>query len=359
MTQDNQRIRVIHVGNDSQGTGGISSVIRNHANRNFIDIDVETVTSYHPGPASAVSRFGTVYRAIKRLRNPVHSPTIAHIHVSQGGSLIREGLLALFCKLRRWPVVVTLHGSSLATPSLSSRVFVHSLVRLADKVHGFGTVYKNQFSIPDAKWLMLPNDVPIYDNGSRPVPSRSRRILFAGEVGVRKGCDILISAWNTAGLHSWELVIAGPISNEWKTKALTTAGNVRIAGPLAHDDLIKLLLDTQILVQPSRAEAFPMSVCEALSAGCAVVGTRVGAMGELLDQAGQISANLSAEAFSSALKKLTNSPQLLEGQAEAGRKFAESSLSTVVVTALWEQVYGLLIDLNPKKSPLSEIRIIG
>jgi glycosyltransferase involved in cell wall biosynthesis len=80
------------------------------------------------------------------------------------------------------------------------------------------------------------------------------------------------------------LVIAGPCVEDPQPKS---NGNVDFLGAVEHSRVLDLLGKASIAILPSRAEALPMFVLEAMAAGCAVVATDVGGIQQLLGDSGE------------------------------------------------------------------------
>src|SRR5690606_17452955 len=93
-------------------------------------------------------------------------------------------------------------------------------------------------------------------------------VIFVGEVGLRKGVDLLCAAWQKLAMeeHPWRLFIVGPTSqlDDHVRAKLTQLVGAKLWGELPHPTVQEMLLSADVLIQPSRAEAFPMAVCEAL-----------------------------------------------------------------------------------------------
>lgn len=335
---------VVHFGNKPEGEGGIASVIRGHLKRFQSGFEVSNATTYNQDASGLLRKNLALVPSLNQLF-ALPRTTVVHVHLSQRGSLLREGLIATVAKLRKHPVVATIHGSSLSTSSALTVLGLRLVLRSVDTVHGFSEAYKQRLSLPTSKWEFVPNDVYV-PLAVAPSTQRERVVVFAGQVGHRKGIELLLDAWRTTDSTDWRLVVAGVVpknetefvfGNEWPEGA-------EYLGALSHSDVLKLLSSAMILVQPSRAEAFPMSVCEALANGCAVIGTRVGGMGELLEAARQTTVDASVTSVARALQSLMADANRLEEQAKAGHQYAQSHLSTTVVTSEWERIYNKVIE---------------
>lgn len=331
------QLRIAHFGNSVHSGGGISSVIRQHLERNDETMVVIAHATYVPEERGVIGKHKSYLNSIFQLLR-LSPDCVIHVHLSQGGSIAREGLLVALARWQRRPTVLTLHGSSLAHPNRLTRSLVSLLANRSSMVHVFDEVYPHLFHIVAGKWVYVPNDVNVPLDTSGP-HQRNNEIVFAGEVGLRKGADLLIQAWRMVDMAGWTLKVAGPVSGSVASLYSDAEDSVVLLGNLPHDDILALLSESKILVQPSRAEAFPMAVCEALAAGCAVIGTDVGGMGRLLRDSGQVVIEQSAAALASSLQVLLSDPVALAERARRGRDFAVSRLSSSVVSAQWRSIY--------------------
>lgn len=74
----------------------------------------------------------------------------------------------------------------------------------------------------------------------------------------------------------------GPLAPQVTEKA-TQLSNVEYLGPLDHDQVIKLMQDSNALIIPSLwYEGFPMVVVEAFSVGLPILGSNLGNTGSLI-----------------------------------------------------------------------------
>jgi glycosyltransferase involved in cell wall biosynthesis len=105
--------------------------------------------------------------------------------------------------------------------------------------------------------------------------------LVVSRLSPEKGVDVAIDACRLAGM---ELVVAG--DGPERAALLERAGEhpVRFVGRVDDERLARLRADAAIALAPSRSgESFGLAAAEAMAAGLAVVGSRVGALPELVD----------------------------------------------------------------------------
>ena len=96
-----------------------------------------------------------------------------------------------------------------------------------------------------------------------------------------KGVDVLIeAAAATRAPVRLEIFGAGSLAGELERQAHEAGVDSRFHGFVP--DSRARLRELDVLVQPSRADNFPLAVLEAMAAGVAVVATRVGGVAELV-----------------------------------------------------------------------------
>ncbi len=116
--------------------------------------------------------------------------------------------------------------------------------------------------------------------------------LVVSRLAPEKGVDVAIDACRAAGLT---LVVAGdgPQRAELEARAADAPGvagaTVRFAGRVGDEELARLRADASIALVPSRsAETFGLAAAEAMAAGLPVAASRVGALGELVEEEGLV-----------------------------------------------------------------------
>jgi len=120
---------------------------------------------------------------------------------------------------------------------------------------------------------------------------REQIILAVGHIAFRKGQHILAEAFSqiAAQFPGWKLILAGPILQAECAKAIeqtkakhNMADRIMILG--SEPDPSQWMRRASIFVQPSLMEAFGLALQEAMSLGCACIGSDVGGIPELITQ---------------------------------------------------------------------------
>ncbi len=124
---------------------------------------------------------------------------------------------------------------------------------------------------------------PVTPPERRADPRRGTYAIVSARFAPDKGVDVAIEACAAAGVP---LVITGHGPDEAALRSLAArlGGDVRFAGRVPDAELDALREHAALAIVPSRfAETFGLSAAEAMAAGLPVVGTAVGALGDLLD----------------------------------------------------------------------------
>ncbi len=125
--------------------------------------------------------------------------------------------------------------------------------------------------------------------------------LVVSRLAVEKGVDVAIEACRIVGMA---LVIAGDGPERNALQELAGDGEVRFAGHVDDARLAELRAGAAIALVPSRsAETFGLGAAEAMAAGLPVAASRVGALGELIDEQGLVPAG-DADALAQAIHRL-------------------------------------------------------
>ncbi|MBW3616075.1 MAG: glycosyltransferase, partial [Actinobacteria bacterium] len=168
---------------------------------------------------------------------------------------------------------------------------------------------------------------------------------YVGRLTEQKGVDVLIAA--TAG-ESWRLVIAGDGPERARLEEIAAAGCVpaEFLGTVAHDQLPDLYRQLDVLVVPSRPapgvlEQFGRVAVEAMATGVPVVASSLGALPEVVGQAGVVVPPEDVDALTTTLRALATDPERRRHLGRLGRERSRQFSWPQVATAhleLYEKV---------------------
>jgi len=107
-----------------------------------------------------------------------------------------------------------------------------------------------------------------HKNVSKPI-----RILFLGQINLRKGIGRLIDAMHLLADESrFELTLAGP--SEVDTEFWASLPNVHFAGPLRRSEVMEAYRAADVFILPTLSDGYALTQLEALSYGLPVIASR-------------------------------------------------------------------------------------
>jgi glycosyltransferase involved in cell wall biosynthesis len=261
---------------------------------------------------------------------------IVHLNVAINASAYRKWLLGQIARIFGARVVVHFHGSGFDRVAHESALWVRfnrRTMRKADAVIALGESWRKLFidlGVSPERVHVVYNGAPDFAQGRirERAPGAPVRILFAGEVGPRKGADLLINALirlkNSPG---WTCTVAGNGAISKYQARIENAGlssRVTFTGWVSPEAMRQLMLQADIVILPSRAEALPMSLIEGAAAGAALVATDVGATREIIDESCGAIVEADDAEIARTLQQLIADPVRLGAlQAGARRRYLE------------------------------------
>lgn len=271
-------LEVVHIGPHVDHVGGMASVIRELVKQSSSDIRVRSIASWHPKfRLKGVPR--SLFLCIKILLRR-EKFDVAHIHLSERGSFLREGLIAISVRLSGRKVAYTLHGADFVQFARKNKVLTATVLRVAHHIFCLGpnslrrvnSILENETK---TSIVMNPASAPRADLCA--TRQRSRRVVFAGELSARKGFDRTLEVWSQLRQQypEYELHVCGPMTND--AFSIDQDGIV-YHGSLPPERLRQILADAQLCILPSRREVLPMIMIEAMMEGCLVVAASCGEM---------------------------------------------------------------------------------
>lgn len=205
--------------------------------------------------------------AMEAARSGAFDVIHSHLHV--------HGLI--FSRLISIPILTTLHGVAWdpATHPLLLQYAEMPFVSLSDSERRFLPELNYVATIPNG---IRTQEIPVGDGGGY--------LAFAGRMAPEKAPDLAIATAHAAGLP---LRLAGIVEDRHRdffeeNVLAACTGDVEYLGPLGREDLWRLLGNAHALVMPLRwHEPFGLVAVESLATGTPVIGWRMGALPEIID----------------------------------------------------------------------------
>ncbi len=327
---------VYHFGPSTDYVGGMASVIAMLTTHQIGAERVIAVPTWVPG---SHVRSGLLAAQAVALVLRLPRRTAVHLHMSEGGSFVRETAVLAAAKCRRLPRVITIHGPSFADFGDRRPRWVGAVLRMASAITVLSEIDLAVVRrlAPRVHAELLPNPMPL-DSISGSVAETSEVVLFAGEVGLRKGADVLQRAWEAVASRRpfARCLIVGPATE----LRLPETERLEVRGPVDSDEIRKLIRDARVIALPSRGEALPMILTEAMAAGRPFVSTPTGGTASLAD-GGLIVPVEDHQALAAALIELLADPRRAQSLGTAGQRYCEDRMSPEAVGVRLRRLYNL------------------
>jgi glycosyltransferase involved in cell wall biosynthesis len=356
--------RIVMLGTGLATRGGISSVVHVYRNQGlFQRWPVDYVATHCDG-----SRIAKLFAAVKGLLALLalvmrHSCAVLHVHAASRASFWRKSIFMSVALLARWPIVFHLHGGGFGRfyaeecGPFSRRLIRFFLDRAASIVvvsEQWETWVRGVSRNPRITCIPNPVVLPALANVSR----EPGLVLFSGRCEVGKGIFDLLDAAGilraqVPGLRI-ECAGDGDIGKvERRAAALGLAARVKMRGWLSRCAGDELLSRASVFVLPSYAEGLPMSLLEAMAAGCPVVATPVGGIPDLVIDGvnGLLVPVGDPRALSEALARILHDSELARRLGRAARSTIESRYTAERSVDRLEQVYAEL-GVRRRSSPV-------
>jgi len=317
--------------------GGMSSVLTDYGRMPFAGVQIQFCPSYSDD--SRLWSIGPFLRTLTVMTTrPRRKLGTVHVHLSEKGSFVREGGVVLAASRRGLPVVVTLHGANLKEFQASHPRVVAAVLSRADVIIALGPAFRQL--LPQnlrRKVVVVPKAATAPTGPAWAAGSNGPVALFAGAVGRRKGVDVLAQAWPLVREISpnARLEIAGPPDDV----APAPVAGIEWLGSRPRDEIQRRLTACRLAVLPSRHEAMPMFLLEAMAAGRPVVSTPVGDIADLVADTGLIVEPGDVAGLAAALIRLLTEPDTASRLGTLARERVVSRYSLGAVAAQLEEVY--------------------
>ena len=149
----------------------------------------------------------------------------------------------------------------------------------ADMVNVISTFAKRTFlerGFAASRLILTPLAVDIPEGGGktrRTARNGPLRVLFLGNVSLRKGVHYLLEATKTLDASAVRVSLVGGVSADGEVvlRRLATRGEWK--GPISRERLHEVFGNHDVLVLPSVEDGFGAVICEAMAAGLPVIAT--------------------------------------------------------------------------------------
>ncbi len=319
------------------------------------------ITLYRLGiPRLPRSRGHTIIR--RKLLQAAHAfqPTLIHAHGT--------GYYAAAALDGPWPAILTAHAvvyeearRSVQGWALKNRLawwydtwMEKRVLARAQDIIAISPYIRQAFArYPHLRWYDIPNPVDdaFFQVQRQPQPGR---LLTPARVIPRKGIDVLLQAFQSIARQfpQAQLRIAGETASMpdyvQRCRAMVAAAGladrIHFLGNVTRTALLEEYARAQVMVLPSRQETAPVTIGEALAAGCPVIATRVGGTPWMVESGenGLLVPAEDAEALAQALAYALDHEDEVDRWSQHAREAAQTYRLDAVVDATL-QVYARLM----------------
>jgi glycosyltransferase involved in cell wall biosynthesis len=326
---------VHHFGPDPATVGGMATVIRVLTEHRVGGDIVDSHPTWRPRSPLATTR---LFAASAQALLQMPAGEVAHIHLSERGSFLREGVLVVLAHRRGLVTVATIHGASFMPFARRYPWLVSAVLKGADLITCLdqGTLDCVRRSAPLVHAEIVPNPVFV-DSDFSPADETDELVVFAGEIGLRKGADVLQRAWRLVAQRRSDArcLMVGPVSDF----APSGAERLEVRPAIDTVEMKEMMRRARVVVLPARAEGMPMVLTEAMSLGRPFVSTSVGGIPELAEAGGVLVPVDDENALADRLTELLTDPDLARTIGERGRHFCLQTRSVEVIDARLRELY--------------------
>jgi glycosyltransferase involved in cell wall biosynthesis/O-antigen/teichoic acid export membrane protein len=287
--------------------------------------------------------------AIRKLR-----PDILHVSLNSPWSCQYAILAGLLTPRTR---VVAVENAPVRSSSAPQRAIKRALSRrLAAHVavgHSSARDIEHLIGLPEGSLLTIPNGVPddprTIRDGS---PSESPVIGMISRIDAQKGVELLVQALTSLPGTEAVVVGEGPALAQMRQLAERLGVSERLHTPGFDLDARLRLRDFDIFVLPSRMEAFPLSILEAMLARLPVVASDVGSVSEAVieGETGLLFPAGDLDALVAALDRLLTDGALRQQLGNRSREVALESFCAPAMAHAYEEIYRKVTVAHAHKS---------
>jgi len=289
----------------------------------------------------------------KLLFNLKVKPDVIHLTTSGQLALFRDIVILLTLKSMSIPCVFHIHFGRVPQMakidtfewkmlSIATRL-AHTVIALDEM-----TVSVINQLLPKVNVIKIPNGIDLDALPCHISPYKQRTLVYLGWVIPTKGIEELCQAWKLLNLTEWRCLIVGPGSIEYKEKLRNhySLNNLEFIAEQSHDEAMKILASSDVLVLPSYTEGFPNVIIEAMALGKTIIASGVGAIPEMLsDECGVVVPPHDIDALVLAIREVCMSEILRKKTGKRSQKKAkeEYSMYRIIEQLMytWDRVAGM------------------
>ena len=271
----------------SFGAENVHYIVPSDHRHDLVGIDDSQITTFHRSGRSIAGLFQMLRASMQSL--DAFKPDVMHLHSSFAGLVLRPALAARSEGPR---VVYCPHGWAFSRETgrlshLAAKAAETLLARTSDRIICISGDEFNEAvraGIPTNRLTLVHNGI----SKSRPLPhgvatdwaSKKAKVLFIGRLDRQKGFDILIEAARSLEDVMDVRIVGASVVNKFDGAEIPA--NVSLLGWLDRQQIETQLEAADLVVIPSRWEAFGLVALEAMRAAKPILAFQSGALPEIV-----------------------------------------------------------------------------
>lgn len=330
--------RTLHMSGDYQ----LSIVTSNHESDEYREETIDGMKVYRLPIWFKISNTPinlAWYWTVKRIF-ALEQPDIVHVHAPVP---YLPDLAVLAAKHR--PVVLTYHSGSMLKGRQPAdfvigayeNIFLPALFRRANAIVAISQAFvKQKFPQYANKTYFIPTGVDLARFRKTPLPTTTETVTYVGRIehtSSWKGIEQLLQAMVLVVKHRpgavLELVGGGDAVEHYRARAgeLGIGSSVIFSGPQVGQAIVAAYQRTNVIVLPSTsdAEAFSITLVEAMASGRPIIGTNIGGTPQVIENGknGLLVPPKDPEALANAIERVLGDKVLATALVEYGSRKAE------------------------------------
>lgn len=265
-----------------------------------------------------------LWLAVRRLLRQLR-PALIHAHGARAGLPVAE--------LARAPLFYTVHGYHFLAKrpvlrhlgrAVEARIAARADLAIFVAEHDHAIAGRCGILARCRRQEVIRNGI-VPDGLPEAVPGDGRTLAFLGRLEPIKNPLLLLEVLDRLQDEGFRLMVIGdgPLRAELQARAerLGLGARVVLLGSLPHEQAMRALARTNVLLLPSLSEGLPLAPLEAMAIGVPVVASRVGGLTEVIEdgRSGLLVDGPEPDLYASAIRRLTSDRALRERLVEAAR----------------------------------------
>lgn len=331
-----EKVKVLMIGPDRSVHGGISAVVNN-----YYDAGIEEkVQLTYIGTMVEGSKLRKLLQAIHayiRFCKALPDYPIVHINMASDSSYYRKSFFIRKAKKAGKKIIIHQHGGDFETFYLhqqndAGRARIQKVLNMADVFLVLSPVLEKFFKeiVEPSKVILFPNTIAIPEKTEKEYGKQ--KILFLGRLCTEKGIQELLQI--IPELHEkypdMKLLLGGIWEEEeLRAEAEKLSEYIIYLGWIEGQGKAEYLALSDIFVFPSYFEGQPVSVLEAMGAGCAIAASNVGGIPQMVEHQknGLLFEARNAQAIKETLELLLSDAELCQQLGTNARLTIENKFS--------------------------------